>query len=831
MKIKRVLAVLFVTIALVLGGWFVWSLVGDSGLPAPKNSDEQPKEIDKVRPTVELNIPASSLTLYKSQQKLEVSAIASDNNLVLRVEYLVDGVVAATSSYPPFRVAIDLSGLSAGEHILQAVAYDMVGNSGKSRVFTFMLHDDTITPADSVSQVIVRQSSSKKLEMSGGISSGGSSGSSGNTGGSGDNGGNNGGDDPETPWPDAPPAMVCGNASILGGGPASAPSGAVVVPAGDNGSVDFQLAGTTYWFAPGTHTLGLTNLDQIIPADDSTFIGAPGAILDGQGVNDYAFTQDNENVTIKYLTIQNFDTPQNEGAVNHDSGVGWTIEYNTIQNNGGGGVFAGSDNTLRYNCLKDNGQYGFQVYSDDVGGPQNVLLDHNEIVGNNQDDWESQIVGCGCTGGGKFWEASHVTVTNNYVHDNLSVALWADTNDNDFLIEGNYIEGNNGQGIFYEIAYNMIVRNNNFIGNAVVDGPGNPSFPTGAIYLSEAGGDSRVPARTDKIEIYDNQFVDNWSGVVLWENADRFCNSPANTSGGTCTLVNPNATLTTCNDPALGGEIDDDPYYDDCRWKTNNVKVHDNVFSINKANIPGCSTNTSCGFQGIFSNIGTFPSWSPYMGDVIQQAITFQQGNQFSNNTYLGDWSFRAVSENTVYNFAIWQGAPFNQDVGSTYNGEDHLVVENALDSDTATLEGSIGEWINWFSTNPQRSTEQAHTGTHSLKINITAPFGWGVQLADTTGVPITLTPKNLSFWARLGTGTGLGISMEAQWLDESQGLLRTDAIPLPSLTSTWQQATAPLTPPVGSRTVNVVFRNTSGAAGTTGNSIFVDDIIVGDAE
>ena len=30
----------------------------------------------------------------------------------------------------------------------------------------------------------------------------------------------------------------------------------------------------------------------------------------------------------------------------------------------------------------------------------------------------------------------------------------------------------------------------------------------------------------------------NWSGVVLWENADRFCGSPNNTSTGYCTLVN-----------------------------------------------------------------------------------------------------------------------------------------------------------------------------------------------------------------------------------------------------------------------------------------------------
>jgi len=818
-----------------LGGWLAISLTSNSEAPpAPKTGDEKPHELDSTAPTIELNIPTSSLQLAKSQQVLEISSTASDNNLVLRVEYLIDGVVVATSTYPPFRVTIDLTSLDAGEHTLQAVAYDMAGNSGKSRVFTFTLEDDTVTPANGISRAIVRQSSSKKLEMPGGITSGNPGGDNGGNNGGGDDGGDNGGgdggDNDDTPWPDNPPALVCGNSSLLSG-PSTAPTGAVVVPAGDNDPIDFGLSNTTYWFEPGVHTLGSTNLHQIIPGDNATFIGAPGAILDGQNINLYAFTQHAENVTIKYLTIQNFDTPQNEGTVNHDSGVGWTIEYNTIQDNGGAGVFGGTDNMLRYNCLKDNGQYGFQVYSNDPGGPENVTLDHNEIVGNNQDDWEAQVEGCGCTGGGKFWDADGVDVTNNYVHDNLSVGLWADSNDNDFLIEGNYIEGNYGQGVFYEIAYNAIIRNNNFVGNAVQHGPDNPSFPTGAIYLSEAGGDSRVPARTDKIEVYDNQFVDNWSGVILWENADRYCNSPANTSTGTCTLVSPDANLTTCNDPALGGQIDQEPYYTDCRWKTQNVAVHDNIFSINKANIPGCSANTGCGYQGIFSNVGTFPTWSPYKGSVIQEDITFNQNNHFSNNTYLGDWNYRAQTEGTVYNFAIWQGDPFNQDVGSTYNGQDHMVVENALDADSATFEGSIGEWTSWFSATPQRSSEEAHTGSYSMKVNITAPFGWGVQMTDTNGVPVTPQPKTMSFWAKLGSGTNLGVTLEAQWLDADRNLLRTDTVPLTPLTTAWQQTSLSVSPPTGARTANLTFHHTTGAAGTTGNTLYIDDIIIGDDE
>ena len=118
------------------------------------------------------------------------------------------------------------------------------------------------------------------------------------------------------------------------------------------------------------HTLGSGEYGQIVPGDDSTYIGGPGAIIDGQGRNRYAFTQRARDVTIKHLTIRNFVAPMNEGTVNHDSGVGWTMEYNTVVNNGGAGIFVGAGNVASYNCLKDNGQYGFQAY-----GPR-VAIQH-----------------------------------------------------------------------------------------------------------------------------------------------------------------------------------------------------------------------------------------------------------------------------------------------------------------------------------------------------------------------------------------------------------------------------------------------------------------------
>ena len=294
-----------------------------------------------------------------------------------------------------------------------------------------------------------------------------------------------------TPPSPGSPAPVCGSAA-LNGGPTTPPAGAVVVPAGNNSAVDFGRASTTYWFVPGVHTLGSGEYEQIIPADGSTFVGAPGAVIDGQRDNRYAFTQHARNVTIRYLTIRNFVSPNDEGVVNHDSGNGWLIEHNTITANEGAGIMAGAGQRVIGNCLKDNGQYGMNAFQEG-NGITGLVLDGNEFVGNNTGDWDTKNPGCGCTGGMKFWAVNGATVRNNWIHGNHGPGVWADTNNNDFLIENNLIEANEDMGIFYEISYNVVIRGNTLRNNAWKVGREfanrGDNFPIGAIYLSEAGGD------------------------------------------------------------------------------------------------------------------------------------------------------------------------------------------------------------------------------------------------------------------------------------------------------------------------------------------------------
>jgi Right handed beta helix region len=482
--------------------------------------------------------------------------------------------------------------------------------------------------------------------------------------------------------PVTPPAPICGS-SLLRGGPTTPPAGAVTVPAGNDGSMNLDAPGV-YWFAPGVHVIGTDVFSQIIPSNNSTYIGAPGAILDGQNVNREAFAQHASNVTIEYLTIRNFAPVENEGIVNHDDGANWTIKYNTVGPNGGtgGGVLLGTHNTLSFNCLTHNFQNGFNSYS--PTGNTGITVDHNEIANNGNVDQENN---CGCDGGGKFFYTTDSSFTDNYVHGNV-VGLWGDTDNAGITMTGNYISSSIGPGIIYEISYNALIKDNTLVANGWAAGPGSADFPEGAIYISNSGGDSRVAGgRYSTLDIIDNVFTNNWGGVVEWEDSNRYCGSE---TSGTCTLGDPAVarledstgpcgmsfycgtyTANTCTPAAITASKAGSALYWDCRWRTQNVRVTNNTFTLDPAVIPQCeagksgnATGAQCGYSGTFAQFGE----APYPGTATEQAIAFEQSNVFADNTYVGPWRFEAPEQNPsdTLTFEQWQAKPYHQDAGST---------------------------------------------------------------------------------------------------------------------------------------------------------------------
>ncbi len=452
---------------------------------------------------------------------------------------------------------------------------------------------------------------------------------------------------------------ICGS-SI---GVAAPPGGAQTIDPGTDltDATRFSPPGTTFWLSPGTHMLSPDAFGQVMPKDGNVYLGAPGAVLDGRGINRAAFTTQAKDVVLRGLTIRGFVTERDQGVVNHDSGPGWVIEGNVIEENDGAALMAGAGQKVLRNCLRDNGQYGINAYRFG-GGLTDLVIEGNEITGNNTGDWETRIPGCGCTGGAKFWAVDGADIRDNWVHHNHGVGIWADTNNNDFLIEGNLIEDNESEGLFYEISYNLELVGNSFYRNALVRGRKKAAlgddFPVASVYISESGGEPRIPARTGLIDIRGNMFSDNWSGITLWENADRFCNSPANTSSLSCTpLV---AATASCAQPGIAAP----PLYEDCRWKTQRVSIRDNTFEFD-GSMPGCLA--LCGRMAVLSNYGTFPAWSPYKASVISEAVTFRQDNRWFDNKYYGPWTFVAHDTSRKLTPAQWQAEPYRQDTCSTF--------------------------------------------------------------------------------------------------------------------------------------------------------------------
>ncbi|MFF6815388.1 right-handed parallel beta-helix repeat-containing protein [Streptomyces sp. NPDC012403] len=456
-------------------------------------------------------------------------------------------------------------------------------------------------------------------------------------------------------------ARVCAKPAA---GPAKAPAGAVTVDPSVVGDLaaktESSPAHTTFWLRPGKHRLAPERYAQVVPKEGNRYLGAPGAVLDGRRTSQYAFGGSARDVTVRHLTVQHFVAPHDEGVVNSGSADGWVIEHTRIQYNSGAGMMAGNRQRVRGNCLRGNGQYGLNAYkSTGIGG---LLVEGNEITDNNRDDWERRKPGCGCTGGAKFWAVDGADVRGNWVHDNRGPGLWADTNNNDFRIEDNVLEANDGAALIYEISYNAVIRNNMIRRNNWVEGRRSAergdTFPYATVYLSEAGGEPRVRARTDKIDVHRNVLENNWNGITLWENADRFCNSPANTSSGDCTLLVEDTDR--CAQPAIATA----PLHADCRWKTQRVDIHDNRFVLDKS-VVGCTVR--CDRMAVLANYGTYPDWSPYKGDRVAEAITLEQHNRWHDNVYAGPWSFVVHDPSRVIDPGQWQAAPYRQDEGSTF--------------------------------------------------------------------------------------------------------------------------------------------------------------------
>lgn len=307
----------------------------------------------------------------------------------------------------------------------------------------------------------------------------------------------------------APVKIVSGSSGTDGDSESPPPpdepdqDGAVRVAPGQSiqASVDANPAGTAFKILQGRHVK-----QTIRPKDGMSFIGEAGAVLDGAGVTEHAFLGGTtSSVTIRGLIIENYAPPLRTGAIQAPDTDRWVIEDTEVRYSiadysspycvsagcGGMGIRIGDRMIVRNSSVHHNDQYGMG------GSGDNVLIEGTEIAYNH---YRNRVTGS-LKGGTKFVKTTGLVLRGNHVHHNNGPGFWTDIDNRGVLIEKNVIEDNRSAGIFHEISYSAVIRNNQVRRNAVNSSIGG---------VREAG---IMIGHSSDVEIYGNLVEGNHNGI------------------------------------------------------------------------------------------------------------------------------------------------------------------------------------------------------------------------------------------------------------------------------------------------------------------------------
>lgn len=300
------------------------------------------------------------------------------------------------------------------------------------------------------------------------------------------------------------------------------PASVVTLAPGDSiqAAVDTHAPGTSYLLKAGVYAQ-----QAIIPKDGDTYTGEVGTILTGLDTTPIAFGGHASNVTVQNLVIEHYASPDGLGAVNVD-GAGVVVAHDEIRRNRYAGVNQNGGAVARWNYIHDNGCFGF------MGAGGNILIEHNEVAFNNSALAFDAFNGAG---GSKWVFTENLIVRSNYSHDNGGPGLWTDISNANTLYELNTVERNWRAGIFHEISYSAVIRNNTIRNNGT-----NKQYPG----WSEGAGIEVVTS--SGVEVYGNVLTDNWQAIVGLEDG-RGGLDPKSQTHGNWTLTNLNVHDNTVN--------------------------------------------------------------------------------------------------------------------------------------------------------------------------------------------------------------------------------------------------------------------------------------------
>lgn len=226
-------------------------------------------------------------------------------------------------------------------------------------------------------------------------------------------------------------------------------------------------------------------------------------------------------VTVQYLNI-NDDQHVTTGTIY--TGSGWTITNNDIHDGNSKGpgygvaIYGGDESTIEYNCLSKMGDYGIQA-----DGTNNTF-DYNEIYGTNY----QKDPGCGCSGGGKWWGTLNANIEDNaFIDDGPGGGgpIWLDNGNSGTLIQGNYFYMSDGSSIASETGFDLNVNDNLFEDSGWGSGTGcGGTNCDGAVNINSSGGFNVPGSRYEnQVSITNNQFINDWMGVDIWQAGGRSC--------------------------------------------------------------------------------------------------------------------------------------------------------------------------------------------------------------------------------------------------------------------------------------------------------------------
>ena len=142
--------------------------------------------------------------------------------------------------------------------------------------------------------------------------------------------------------------------------------------------------------------------------------------------------------------------------------VAAVLEANEIDHNSNGsarayGLRIGDSMIVRGNRIHHNGWVGVSGYK-----AVDTLIEGNEVYANPPERFDDTI---GEAANIKLYGCGRIVLRGNYVHDGPFRGIWLDRSHPDMTIEWNRIVNHGEAGVWYEVSYQGVIRNN-YVENA-----------------------------------------------------------------------------------------------------------------------------------------------------------------------------------------------------------------------------------------------------------------------------------------------------------------------------------------------------------------------------